>query len=1144
MNKNTNFILESRLLLIFFLIFIHIFAADNERWEDKNGIALKVGEEWVKLNKIRKETEYCKDILDEIETLKKYPKNLIDFNGQEKEILRKKILETQKLINDIKERINKNNMEILNSIDIMREMVVGEPVERMFITIDKEREKRQKEIKAVEPILDTIWSSLNEILSFLLLTSEEDTRKILSNKYAFGDLLGIDSKENRYKKLIEKTWMVKRLLIKKASAEMRKEIEGIEKEQIKSYISNQRFYIAKLKIDYIIDDLSEYIVLNEYYLLNIKILFLEKSYNEVIIFTNKINGESDSIRWLSLVYKFQSLFVLKEYQKILSEVSQLKIENIKGGLKNILIWIILESAKATNRISEFIKFGELIEKNNPYSLYALYSAAQAHLTVGEDSIALSLLLTGSREKPLTEYDRKAEEEIKIAIPLLYYEKWEYEKALKYFYTLINHQNLFSRALFGIAITNFKIEKYEKAEEALRKIINLEPQNIIGAESLMMLALRYVQKAKLAWNKYCYVNREKERLAEALKKIDSMSFAPHRNMVDSQKIVKAREEILKTIKLLEEEKIIDPLKIGNYYKKARQIYDFLSIHYQTGSFQEVNFTESRERLLQIIDSLKKEFSPMKYEVLSEIDSVTKIKIKEMVNKAKLCEVVSLIDQYRWEREYVEWGKNILNKQNITKDSVTGTRNKFVYKNKKIDSLLKIEDSLTIKYLRLLEEKIKYLFTLPLDSTELCYLKYQLGELYYSYENIEYSKKYEEYDKFSKQGGLDSLKNRNRDSLISILPKLDHSRSMSLLKEAISIAPATVFAGAAHYSLAWCYNDMELLDSAYYHMKFITEAFPYHPYSPQAWMFCGEYHFEKGNLNDALFAYQKVLNYPESEWFDDALYKIAWTQYRLSNPDKAISSFLTLVDLGNRKRGQSLLEKESIDYIAISFSEIDITGEKGLSKAVAFAKKFGDVKRSCQILHRLAQIYRTQGRYAMSKKTYQLLLSQYPKYEKNYLVEAELIALSDRQKDIESSSDARASYFKKYNRNSEWSLHQDDTTRRAADSVAQKMLYEAAIGYHQFALQKDRKDIYSKAIESYSNYIKTYEKTPLTNECHYNLAEIHFSLGNYKEAAIEYMAVSRNYPDSKYRETAAWNAIVAAQMLYKKEVSTDKKVNNLR
>jgi TolA-binding protein len=368
---------------------------------------------------------------------------------------------------------------------------------------------------------------------------------------------------------------------------------------------------------------------------------------------------------------------------------------------------------------------------------------------------------------------------------------------------------------------------------------------------------------------------------------------------------------------------------------------------------------------------------------------------------------------------------------------------------------------------------------------------------------------------------------------VYPVLDHEKSMRRYRAAIAADSASLFGGAALYSLAWCYNDLARFDSAFTCMSTLATRYPDHPHAAQAWMFCGEYQFDKGDLKNALSAFYTVMKYPESEWFDEALYKVAWTQYRLSNPEKAISSFLALVDLGGGRFGHSLLEKESMDYIAISFSETDISGEKGLDRAAAFARRLGDAQRGCQILHRLAQVYRDQGRHAMAKKTFEHILSSYPNFTENPAVEAELIAVIERDASTELSIDQKYDYFKKYCRRSAWAQRQPDTVRAKADSTACSMLYTAAISFHQLALQKNNDSLYRKAIGAYTDYIDLYPATAQANECHYNLAEIQFSLGNYRQAAEEYIAVSRRYPDSKYRETAAWNAIVASQNLLKLE-----------
>jgi TolA-binding protein len=107
------------------------------------------------------------------------------------------------------------------------------------------------------------------------------------------------------------------------------------------------------------------------------------------------------------------------------------------------------------------------------------------------------------------------------------------------------------------------------------------------------------------------------------------------------------------------------------------------------------------------------------------------------------------------------------------------------------------------------------------------------------------------------------------------------------------------------------------------------------------------------------------------------------------------------------------------------------------------------------------------------------------------------------------------------------------RSLGDSLAGQMLYDVGLSYHQSALQSNDTAYYGLAARAYEQYIRTYPRSKKANECHYNFAEILFSLGDYYRAAEEYMAVSQRYPESKYRETAAWNAIVASQNLLKRE-----------
>jgi TolA-binding protein len=172
--------------------------------------------------------------------------------------------------------------------------------------------------------------------------------------------------------------------------------------------------------------------------------------------------------------------------------------------------------------------------------------------------------------------------------------------------------------------------------------------------------------------------------------------------------------------------------------------------------------------------------------------------------------------------------------------------------------------------------------------------------------------------------------------------------------------------------------------------------------------------------------------------------------------------------------------------------------------------------------------------MAKRTYRTLLSMYPDNPRSPMVESELLAVLERDLPMEEINERKVSLFRKYNNKSAWARSIEDRDLVAeADSVAAHQLYDASLSYHQLGLQNNDSAAYASAAELYESYIHHYPTSPRANECHYNLAEILFSLGDYFRAAEEYMAVSKRYPDSKYRETAAWNAIVASQNLLRQE-----------
>ncbi|MBD3392157.1 MAG: tetratricopeptide repeat protein, partial [Chitinivibrionales bacterium] len=815
----------------------------------------------------------------------------------------------------------------------------------------------------------------------------------------------------------------------------------------------------------------------------------------------------------------------------------------------------MESGMALGIDTDYSRLAGMVAKEQPYHFHVLHALARSYMARGQAPTALSVLQSALRSKPRYEVDEGAYRELLLTTARAHFQNGEFDKALERFFALLDKEEDFEEALYGIAWCYIRLGKYEKAETTLRKLINQNPSSPLAAEAILLMARRYVNKAQYEWKKITYLSKEHGRLkklADRLaEKIPADSTGPR---VDTLRA--ARAEIESMVRRIETEQRADHDQIASQYGKALTICEMVQSHYETGSFQEMSFSESREKLLHELDSLllavggDRAAAEQRRQRRSRADRDI-AKVKDLVKQSRLLAAEIEIDQYRWERAYLQRKKTSLaamiraarGECDTAVDSAV--RAQCPQKQRRLvarmDSLIALEeatrsawyDRLTVRCARLLET--------PLDTADEIYLRYHLGELYYEKENEVFAARHEAYEeeltRYENQMAL------FRDGKLLTMPaesqppRLSHEQSMRQYMRVVEKYPNHEKTAPVRYSLAWCFSDLGRLDSAVLQMTVVARDHPQSQFAPQAWMYLGENYFDAAKLDNAIEAYQSVMKYPESEWFDEALYKLAWAQYRKSNPGKAISSFLALVDLGEGEAsGKALLEKESLDYIAISFSESDVSGEKGLEQAAMFVDKLGDPDRGTQILHRLANVYRDQGRFEMAKSTYRTLLQMYPDNRNSPHVESEFLSVLDRDLDLAQASRLKTDFFEKYNRNGSWAKTQTDTAAvSTADSLAARHLYDASVSYHQLALQGNDQSLYRTAANRYKDYIRAYPKSHVANECHYNLAEILFSLGSYQNAAEEYIAVSKRYPDSKYRETAAWNAIVASQNLLKQEES---------
>ncbi|MGD9202351.1 MAG: tetratricopeptide repeat protein, partial [Chitinispirillia bacterium] len=1110
-------------LLVFILFWIPCHSeGDDEQWQIHEALTNRLSSELYKIGLLKQELEYIKDMLNDLRDFQILPLNITRLDEDNMVAFDKDIEKAEKSYNALNELLDKIYLPLADAISILREMAISESVEDMFVVLEQGDMKRLSTIISIKHRIDNLWKNIDELIEGInikmgLKPFHTDTVYGLEKEFfdIINSILGLKTD-----KFYEKLNIIKNKIIKRGSLADVKKMYKIELYRINKAIENKKQEIAKRKILFMKE---RYTMKGNMHELNItlaRIYFILGDYTRAYETIGLLPDEPGFISE-KVMYTIQSLYALEEYEEIWEWGGTFDFSILIGKNRNLVLWMFMESGYLLERNADYTYFASLMDESSPYYLNIYHSLARYYHRQGQTETVLSIYnKVLKKEEPENEVDRNAYNRIILTYAQTLFEIGSFDSSLNQFYKLLNKPEYFEESLFGIAWCNIKMKMYQEAEITLKKLINQSPQSYRSAEAILTMSRRFINKAQYEWRKVVYLTKEESHLKKTLESIENK--LNETDKTDKQKMDRyktAYDEISELLIQLKSRSKKNYKDIRSYYSSAINICKVVALNYETGSFQEISFSKNREKILHKLDSLLLFIKSENNNIIQGKFAVNyqrqKIKnIKDAVKKSYILKAEILINLYKWENEYINWEKMFLrNRENSIVEQLKNSSDSLaIYSLKteltntvqKIDSLV-LESNIVHEYwFDRIVTLVNQLFELSIDPADEIYFLYLMGELYYQSENRSYAEKFELFE--TRIATYDSLKLLS-DSGVSVtlpampdMPKINHIKSMGYFHTILSKFDISLITYNTYYSLAWCYNDLGDFDSAVTLMKLVTENDSC-PYTPQAWMYLGEYYFDNGKLDSSVLAYRSVMTHPESEWFDDALYKLAWSQYRLSNPKKAISSFLALVDLGkNKKTGKALLEDESLDYIAISFSETDIAGDNGLKRAVTFCKKLDDEIKSTQILHRLGDVYDKQGRYSIAIKTYKTLLEMYPNYKLSPLVEASLIKSKSRTLSIIEMSKLKIDFFEKYNRRGKWARSQNDTIIITfADSIAASQLYDASVAFHQVALQKNAKSAYERALESYRLFIEFYKFLPDANECHYNLAEVLFSMGDYYKAA---------------------------------------------
>lgn len=479
------------------------------------------------------------------------------------------------------------------------------------------------------------------------------------------------------------------------------------------------------------------------------------------------------------------------------------------------------------------------------------------------------------------------------------------------------------------------------------------------------------------------------------------------------------------------------------------------------------------------------------------------------------------------------------------------------NTKIDELTEIERARRIEAIAAFERFVK---RHPRNERYTPDALFRLAELYFEKANDDYlaaDEKFQEDLTLFEAGKIPDM---------PLEPERDYAPTTRTFRKLINDWPEYRLLDGAYYLLAYCElqdgNDEEAKDL----FMTLIDKRPESQFIPEAWIRVGEYYFDLGELDNARSAYAKSMEFPESRFFDKALYKLAWTHYRQDDFTAAIGRFRELVEFSDKQeaetgRSGSVLRSEAVQYIAISLAESDwdsdgITDDEfGITRTRQFIKADKPYER--EVLTQLVEYLFENNFYDESIDVAKFALESYPYNAENPQLHEQLVLAMFRNDQMTPAFDERRKMGGLYGFDSEWyAVQERDGNADAmlyASSLVRDNLIQSATWFHEQA-QKERDDAlaraddtmlaaskrkYELASKTYAEFLRKHPNDKDAFQWNFYYAETLFYSDQFLEAYEQYRVVRemdlRSSDFGEIQETSAFNAVKALELVLEKKIA---------
>ncbi len=339
----------------------------------------------------------------------------------------------------------------------------------------------------------------------------------------------------------------------------------------------------------------------------------------------------------------------------------------------------------------------------------------------------------------------------------------------------------------------------------------------------------------------------------------------------------------------------------------------------------------------------------------------------------------------------------------------------------------------------------------------------------------------------------------------------------------------------YQLGRAYEIGGRNDDALVVLNGLIEKYPQTPLLDEVQFRRGEMLFMRKEYNAAEQAYKSVVEFgEESRFYEQSLYKLGWSQFKLAWHEESLDPFFELI---NRKIGnielqgrENLLEQlsranqelveDTFRVLSISFSYTE-----GAASIDKYFNQQGHPEYSYVIYRNLGDLYLEKERFVDAAEAYEAFVDQDPYHPKAPLLQVEVIEAYKRGGFPTLVLEGKKGFVERYGMDGAFWTRNPRSENTAVAAHLKANLTDLAQYSHAEGQKNGKISDFQEAARWYRKYLAYFPGEADSANTNFLLAEVLFESKSFEAATDEYERTAYDYPPHARSAEAGYAAILA-------------------